>query len=121
MAKLYGIPGTGHISKAVAPPSAAVGYFGKSGTTDWEPALLWLGLAVVTLNVIRIGRVPTGPEAVTWLGLSAGVVIAGAIVPEIVAVLLVGLLISGALGLSPQIASAIGTVNNRVSSLGKAS
>jgi hypothetical protein len=119
--KRYEIPGTGHVQNAIAPPTTAASYFGKSGTRNWEPALLWLVIAVVALNTIRTGSLPSGQEAVTWVGLSAGVVVAGAFAPGIVAALLVGLLIAGALGASDKIGSLVDHVNANIAGLGKPS
>jgi hypothetical protein len=118
--KRYGVPGTGHISKAIAPPSAAVGYFGKSGSRNWEPALLWLVIAVIALNTIRNGgQLPNGKQAAGWIGLAGVVVVGGAFVPGIVAAVLVGLLFVSALG-TPGLAAAIAKVNTSISALGTA-
>ena len=119
MSKRIGVPGSGHIRNALQPPAAAAGYFGKSGTTNWEPALLWLVIPVVVMNVWRSGgKLPDGPQAVTWLGLSAGVVVAGAILPEVVASLLVGLLFAGALNLLGPIQGVVAGASQKVADLG---
>lgn len=101
---------------ATAPvhPDRAVGYFAGSGKRNWEPALVWLLIAVIGLNVIRTGTLPNGKQSVTWLGLSAGVVVLGAFVPEIVAVVLVGLLIAGALNVSAPLTNAINGATAKV-------
>jgi hypothetical protein len=96
----------------------APGYFTHSGNRNWEPALLWLVILVVGLQWVRTGRTPTGQEAVTWTALAGGVVVAGAFVPEIVALLLVGLLVAGSLNAAGPLTAAI---NKLTSSLPKGS
>jgi hypothetical protein len=112
--------GPGNVRKAVAPPTKAVSYFTSSGSTNWEPALLWLVIAVVALVSIRRGALPTGTETVTWFGLAAVVVALGAFVPKAVAAVLGALLVAGALNVYAPLTAQINRATSAVGKLGKA-
>lgn len=76
----------------------AVDYFkGNNSTTNATPAILWLFLALVGIVVLRNRALPTTGQAIT-LAIMAGIVVAaGLVLPELVTVLLVGLLLAGVL------------------------
>ncbi|MGD0020497.1 MAG: hypothetical protein ABSD62_14740 [Candidatus Limnocylindrales bacterium] len=107
---------TPHLRKAVR-PDKAVSYFTNSGSTNWEPALLWLVLAVVAIVTIRRGALPNGAESVTWIGLAALVIAAGAFVPKAVAAILGALLIAGALNVYAPLTGVVTRATAAVSGL----
>ena len=103
--------------KAALNPTAAPGYFTSGGSRNWEPALLWLLLAVIGLNTLRMGKLPTGSQAVGWAVLTGGVVLAGAFAPELVALALVGLLVAGALNTHAPLADFVQKLTGRLPTL----
>jgi hypothetical protein len=103
-----------HARKAARPDKAVRYFTSGGGTTNWEPALLWLVLLCIGLNVLRTGQFPNGPQAATWVGLAALVVLAGAFVPEAVAVVLVGLLVASALNLNNKLTAAVDAATAKV-------
>jgi hypothetical protein len=106
-------------AKAALNPTAAPGYFTGKGTRNWEPALLWLVIAVIALHSLRTGRLPNGDEVATYAILGVVVVIGGAVAPGIIAIALVGLLVAGALNLNNKLTTAIDTFTVKVADLSK--
>jgi uncharacterized membrane protein YphA (DoxX/SURF4 family) len=109
---------TKHATHALRADKAPA-YFTSSGHRNWEPALLWLVVAVVGLNWLRTGQTPSGQQAVTWAGLCAGVVVVGAFAPRLVALVLVGLLLASALNLNNKLTAYVDTLTSQVNKLGR--
>ena len=106
-------------AKRALNPTAAPAYFTTKGSRNWEPALLWLVVAVIALHSLRTGRLPTGNEVATYAILGALVVIGGALAPGVIATALVGLLVAGSLNLNNKLTAAINTFTGTIGDLGK--
>ncbi len=95
----------------------AVDYFrGRNSKSNATPAIIWLFLALVGIVVLRNRAMPTTSQAVTLAIMAGLVVAAGLVVPELVTVLLVGLLFAGVLNV-PGIAPFFASVQGRIAQL----
>lgn len=102
---------------ASAHPRRAVNYFrGRNRRANATPAILWLFLLLVGIVTLRNGRIPDLSQSLT-LALFAGLIVgAGLVLPELVTLMLVGLLIAAALRV-PQVAPFLDSVQARVAAL----
>lgn len=102
---------------ASAHPRRAVAYFqGRNSRANATPAILWLFLILVGIVTLRNGSVPSLPQALT-LALFAGLIVAaGLVLPELVTLLLVGLLLAAVLRV-PQVAPFLDRVQASVANL----
>ncbi|HBV93722.1 MAG TPA: hypothetical protein VGE81_07665 [Candidatus Limnocylindrales bacterium] len=108
---------TSHLKNA-ANVTKAPGYYTSSGRRNWEPALLWTVIACVAIVTVRTGKLPDGPQAITWVVLAAFVVGAGALAPVPITLALVALLLAGALNVNNKLTSAIDAFTGKISALG---
>ena len=86
-------------------------------SSDEIPALLWLWAGVVVLARLRSGD-PTnfsGSEIAVYGGVAGVIVLLGRLMPRAVLLILVALLVAGALGAAPVVASALATAQGYVS------
>jgi predicted lysophospholipase L1 biosynthesis ABC-type transport system permease subunit len=95
----------------------AVSYFkGRDKKANATPAILWLFLALVGIVVLRNRALPSTGQAIT-LAIMAGIVVAaGLVLPELITVLLAGLLIAGVLDV-PGVGPFFTAVQGRISQL----
>ncbi len=98
-------------------PRRAVSYFkGNSTKANATPAVLWLFLLLVGILVLRNRALPTLSQGIT-LAIFAGIVVAaGLVLPELVTLVLVGLVIAAVLNV-PAVAPFLVAVQSRVQGL----
>lgn len=98
-------------------PNRAVSYFkGNGKKANATPAILWLFLALVGIIILRTRSIPSLSQAVT-LAIFCGIVVAaGLFLPELVTLLLVGLLVAAVLQV-PAVAPFLNAVQGRVAAI----
>jgi hypothetical protein len=95
----------------------AVDYYkGQSKRANATPAIVWLFVLLVGIIVLRNRALPSTSQAITLAIMCGVVVAAGLVLPELVTLILVGLLIAAVLNV-PQVAPFLNAIQSRVAAL----